>query len=133
MRGAILLSRGQAECQRLGVPVCFHSGGRTSLTPDFSLGEIFGDRLMMWHTFDQPLGVMAAAVSLCGGGVLERFPELRVGLLKGNCSWAPWLLHRLDEHHEWVGGYEARDLAAVRWTQRVPRRTARVAISSGGC
>ena len=28
---------------------------------------------MLWHTFNQPLGVMAAAVSLCGGGVLERF------------------------------------------------------------
>ena len=63
-------------------PVCFHGGGRTSLTPDFSL-EIFADRLMMWHTFNQPLGVMTAAVSLCGGGVLERFPELRVGAARG--------------------------------------------------
>ncbi len=99
-----------AECERLGVPVAFHGGGRTLLTPDFSL-EIFADRLMMWHTFNQPLGVMAAAVSLCAGGVLERFPSLRVALLEGNCSWAPWLLHRLDEHHEWVGWYEARDLS----------------------
>jgi uncharacterized protein len=100
-----------AACQDLGVPVCFHGGGRTDLTPDYSLGSIFGDRLMMWHTFNQPLGVMAAAVSLCAGGVLERFPELRVGLLEGNCSWAPWLMHRLDEHYEWVGWYEARDLS----------------------
>lgn len=98
-----------AECQRLDVPVCFHGGGRTMLKPDFSL-EIFADRLMMWHCFNQPLGVMAACVSLCGGGVLERFPRLRVALLEGNCSWVPWLLHRLDEHHEWVGWYEARDL-----------------------
>lgn len=98
-----------AACQELDIPVCFHGGGRTLLTPDFSL-EIFADRLMMWHTFNQPLGVMAAAVSMIGGGVLERFPELRVGLLEGNCSWAPWLIHRLDEHHEWVGWYEARDL-----------------------
>lgn len=97
-------------CQELDIPVCFHGGGRTLLTPDFSL-EIFADRLMMWHTFNQPLGVMAAAVSLIGGGVLERFPELRVGLLEGNCSWAPWLIHRLDEHYEWVGWYEARDLS----------------------
>jgi len=99
-----------AECERLGIPVCFHGGGRTSLTPDFSL-EIFADRLMLWHTFNQPLGVMAAAVSLIGGGVLERHPGLRVGLLEGNCSWAPWLLHRLDEHQEWVGWYEAPDLS----------------------
>ena len=98
-----------AECQRLGVPVSFHGGGRTLLTPDFGL-EVFADRLMMWHTFNQPLGVMAACVSLIGGGVLERFPDLRVALLEGNCSWAPWLLHRLDEHHEWVGWYEAKDL-----------------------
>jgi len=73
--------------------------------------DAFADRLMMWHTFNQPLGVMAAAVSLCAGGVLERFPRLRVALLEGNCSWAPWLMHRLDEHYEWVGWYEARDLS----------------------
>jgi predicted TIM-barrel fold metal-dependent hydrolase len=99
-----------AECERLGVPVAFHGGGRTLLRPDFSL-EIFADRLMMWHTFNQPLGVMATAVSLCAGGVFERFPGLRAALLEGNCAWAPWLLHRLDEHHEWVGWYEARDLS----------------------
>jgi predicted TIM-barrel fold metal-dependent hydrolase len=99
-----------AECERLGVPIAFHGGGRTLLTPDFSL-EIFGDRLMMWHTFNQPLGIMAVAVSLIAGGVLERFPDLKVALLEGNCSWAPWLMHRLDEHYEWVGWYEARDLS----------------------
>ena len=98
-----------AECERLGIPVAFHGGGRTHLRPDFSL-EIF-DRLMMWHTFSQPLGIMATAVSLTAGGVCERFPRIRFALLEGNCSWAPWLLHRLDEHYEWVGWYEARDLS----------------------
>jgi predicted TIM-barrel fold metal-dependent hydrolase len=98
-----------AECQRQGIAVGFHGGGRTLLTPDFGL-EIFADRLMMWHTFNQPLGVMSVAVSLAAGGVLERFPELRVGLLEGNCSWAPWLMHRLDEHYEWTGWYEGGDL-----------------------
>jgi predicted TIM-barrel fold metal-dependent hydrolase len=97
-----------AEIERLGVPVAFHGGGQTYLTPDFSL-QVF-DKLMMWHTFSQPLGIMAAAVSLCAGGVLERFPKLRVALLEGNCAWAPWLFHRLDEHYEWVGHYEAREL-----------------------
>jgi predicted TIM-barrel fold metal-dependent hydrolase len=90
------------------VPICFHGGGQTYLRPDYSL-EVF-DRLMMWHVFNQPLGVMAVAVSFTGGGVLERFPSLRVRLLEGNCSWAPWLLHRLDEHYEWLGHIEAPDL-----------------------
>jgi predicted TIM-barrel fold metal-dependent hydrolase len=97
-----------AEIERLGVPLAFHGGGQNHLTPDFSL-QIF-DELMLWHTFSQPLGIMATVASLTGGGVLERFPRLRVALLEGNCAWAPWLFHRLDEHYEWVGWYEAPDL-----------------------
>ena len=65
---------------------------------------------MMWHTFSQPLGIMAAAVSITAGGVCERFPKLRFALLEGNCSWAPWLFYRLDEHYEWLGAFEAPDL-----------------------
>jgi uncharacterized protein len=97
-----------AECERLNVAVCFHGGGQTYLKPDFSLDVL--DKLMMWHVFNQPLGMMAVAVSLSAGGVFERFPKLRVGLLEGNCTWAPWLMHRLDEHYEWVGALEAPDL-----------------------
>jgi predicted TIM-barrel fold metal-dependent hydrolase len=96
------------ECERLGVPICFHGGGQNYLRPDFTL-EVF-DNLMMWHTLGQPLGIMAVTVSLTSGGVLERFPDLRVGLLEGNCGWAPWLLHRLDEHWEWVGNKDAPEL-----------------------
>ena len=97
-----------AECERLGVPITFHGGGQTFLRPDFSLEVL--DKLMMWHTFNQPLGIMTVAVSLTAGGVLERFPALRVGLLEGNCGWAPWLFYRLDEHWEWVGRYEVPEL-----------------------
>ena len=49
-------------------------------------------------------------MSLTSGGVLQRFPNLRVGLLEGNCGWAPWLFHRLDEHWEWVGDKDAPEL-----------------------
>lgn len=97
-----------AECARLDVPVCFHGGGQNFLRPDFSLEVL--DKLMMWHTFSQPLGIMTTLVSLTAGGVFERFPSLRAGLLEGNCSWAPWLLGRLDEHHEWLGAAEAPEL-----------------------
>jgi hypothetical protein len=66
--------------------------------------------MMMWHTFGQPIGVMAVTVSFTAGGVLQRFPNLRAGLLEGNCGWAPWLLDRLDEHWEWVGDTDAPEL-----------------------
>ena len=97
-----------AEIERLGVPLAFHGGGQTYLTPDFGLEVL--DKLMLWHTFSQPLGIQFVTACLCGGGVLERFPDLQVALLEGNCSWAPWFLYRLDEHWEWTGWYEAPEL-----------------------
>jgi len=97
-----------AEIERLDVPIAFHGGGQTYLTPDFSLGVL--DTLMLWHTFSQPLGIQFVTACFCGGGILERFPNLRVALLEGNCSWAPWLLYRLDEHYEWTGAFEAPEL-----------------------
>jgi predicted TIM-barrel fold metal-dependent hydrolase len=97
-----------AEVERLDVPIAFHGGGQTYLTPDFGLQVL--DTLMLWHTFSQPLGIQFVVACFCGGGILERFPTLRVALLEGNCSWAPWFLYRLDEHWEWVGGMDAPEL-----------------------
>ena len=59
-----------AEIERLGVPLSFHGGGQTYLTPDFGLEVL--DKLMLWHTFSQPLGIQFVTACLCGGGVLER-------------------------------------------------------------
>jgi hypothetical protein len=95
-----------AECAALGVPICFHGGGQNFLKPDFSLEVL--DKLMMWHTFSQPLGIMATLVSLTAAACSSAYPTLRAGLLEGNCSWAPWLLYRLDEHYEWLGGTRRR-------------------------
>ena len=75
-----------------------------------------------YDPFGQPVGIMAVTASLTGGGVLHRFPGLRVGLLEGNCGWAPWLLHRLDEHWEWVGGLDAPELAGLVSTFTYERR-----------
>ncbi len=97
------------EAQRLDVPVCFHGGGTTYLEPDFAFSKHL-DKLMLWHAFNQPLGIMFVATCFTSGGILERFPSLRVGLLEGNCSWAPFMLYRLDEHWEWTGKYEAPDV-----------------------
>jgi len=47
--------------------------------------------------------LILAVSSFCAGGVLEKFPKLRVGFLEGNCAWLPWLLYRLDERAELHG------------------------------
>ena len=97
------------EAERLGVPICFHGGGTTYLKPDFAFSEHL-DKLMLWHPFNQPLGIMFVVTCFTSGGILERFPQLKVGLLEGNCSWAPFMMYRLDEHWEWTGKYEAPEL-----------------------
>ena len=95
-----------AECERLDIAVGFHGGVPDQLT-DFGLG--LTESLMMRHTFSHCLGPMSAGVALCSGGVFDRFPKLRVGLLEANCSWAPWLLGRLDDHYlDYTGRFERK-------------------------
>ena len=95
-----------AEIERLGVPLSFHEGGRVDLPQP---GDNF-ETHMLYHTCTHPMAMMLAAVDLVGGGVLERFPNLTVAFLEGNCSWAPWLLWRLDEHYEMSASYDHPDL-----------------------
>ena len=98
-----------AEVERLDVPISFHGGGQTYLTPDFSLEVL--DKLMLWHTFSQPLGIQFVdRVLLRRRASSSASPTCALALLEGNCSWAPWLLYRLDEHYEWTGRYEAPEL-----------------------
>ena len=99
-----------AECELLGVPVGFHGGGPCQVE-DFGLG-LAHSGLMMWHTFSHSLGPMAAAVNLTAGGVFDRFPRLRAAFLEANCSWAPWLFGRLDDHYEEYSGRFEIKLAA---------------------
>ena len=83
--------------EELEVPLGFHEGGSPLLG---AVGQQFGANRMLQHVFSHPGGQMVAAVSMCGGGVLERHPNLRVAFLEGNCSWLPFLMWRLDEHWE---------------------------------
>ena len=82
-----------AAIQEQGVPLGFHEGGRVLLP---QVGGQFESQVL-YHTCAQPMQAMLAMVSIIGGGVLERFPRLRVAFLEGNCSWVPWLLWRLRE------------------------------------
>jgi predicted TIM-barrel fold metal-dependent hydrolase len=62
------------------------------------------------HASVFPLELMLALGSMVLGGVLERFPNLKVAFLEGNCSWLPWWLYRLDDQWEKFGAGEALQL-----------------------
>jgi predicted TIM-barrel fold metal-dependent hydrolase len=101
------------EITRLGVPLAFHgtSGGacKEYVTNRFRGLPNFRTQN---HASAFPLELMLAMSAMIVGGVLERFPDLRVAFLEGNCGWLPWWLHRLDDQWKKYGGGEAVKLSA---------------------
>ena len=75
----------------------FHEG-IGSLLPQ--VGDRFGGNPFLRHVACHSLEMMLAVLSMCGGGVLEGHPRLRVAFLEANCGWLPWLLDRTDDHYE---------------------------------
>lgn len=96
------------EIVRLGVPIAFHgtSGGASR---DYVSNRFWGlpNFRTLNHATAFPLELMTAMAAMILGGVLERFPDLRVGFLEGTCGWLPWWLDRLDDQWKKYGGGEA--------------------------
>jgi predicted TIM-barrel fold metal-dependent hydrolase len=86
-----------AEIEKLGVALCFHPPARPK--QDQVANKFFGhpNADIVALALRNPVELILAVSSFCAGGVLEKFPELRVAFLEGNCAWLPWLLYRLDE------------------------------------
>lgn len=66
--------------------------------------EDFGsDNIFFSQAIGNPVDMMTAVTFMTAGGVLSRFPELRVVFLEANGGWiVPWL-ERLDHHYEIYG------------------------------
>jgi predicted TIM-barrel fold metal-dependent hydrolase len=56
------------------------------------------------HALSFPVDQMVALTALTLGGVLDRFPRLRVAFLESGVGWVPYFVHRLHEHHEKLPG-----------------------------
>lgn len=77
----------------LDVPIAFHSGAGTPL--DVGVNN-FHDWAAGRGVAAFALGYMLVAMAMIGGGVLERFPRLRVVFLEAGCGWLPYLLDRMQ-------------------------------------
>jgi uncharacterized protein len=86
--------------EEINVPVGFHeaTGSRSRQS-----GDHFEPNFGLRRVYAQPFEQMLGLGSFVGGGILARHPKLRVAFLEANCSWAPWLLWRLDESYEREG------------------------------
>jgi predicted TIM-barrel fold metal-dependent hydrolase len=84
--------------EELGVAVCIHGGGQAIDQVPIGVDR-WNTRLEM-HAFTHPVGQMMAVMAFTVGGILHRFPKLRVAFLEATTGWLPFWLERLDEHWE---------------------------------
>lgn len=47
-----------------------------------------------------PWQLMSSMSGVLVSGVIQRFPDIRIAFLEGNCGWLPWMMYRLDEQWE---------------------------------
>jgi predicted TIM-barrel fold metal-dependent hydrolase len=93
--------------EEMDVALGFHEG-IGSILPQ--VGDRFGDNAFLRHVACHSMEMMLAVMSMCGGGVLERHPKLRVAFLEANCGWAPWIMERMDDHYEIQFGVTPEEL-----------------------
>ena len=80
---------------QLKVPVAFHES--TSLCiPQFGTDRT--ENYIFQHMMSHPYEHMAAMMSLIGGGVFDRHPDLRAIFVEAGCGWAPYWMERMDHH-----------------------------------
>jgi predicted TIM-barrel fold metal-dependent hydrolase len=84
--------------EALGVAVCTHGGGQAPGQTPILIDRL--DSRLGIHAITHPAGAMLAVYHFTVGGILHRFPKLRVGFMEAGVGWLPFWLERLDEHYE---------------------------------
>ena len=86
-----------AEAQALDFAIGFHEGGASGMpTVGVDRFEGRGAKHIVSHTME----MMLVAMSVIWGGVVERFPGVRIAFLESGGGWiAPWL-DRMDRHFD---------------------------------
>lgn len=85
-----------ATIQDLDVPMAVHASMGTKYLPAIGYHE----QWIITHALAMPMGLTYAVGSIILGGVMARFPRLKVAILEGGCGWLPFYVDRLDEHYE---------------------------------
>jgi predicted TIM-barrel fold metal-dependent hydrolase len=75
-----------------GLPIAVHVG--LSLTPLEDLYDTTAEQLTVPFNFP----VLLAFHRLIARGVLDRYPNVRVGFLEAGCDWVPFMVDRMTEN-----------------------------------
>jgi uncharacterized protein len=62
------------------------------------------DNIFLGRLASHPWGCMRFIAAFIGAGILDRYPNLRMGILECGFGWLPFWARRMDEQAEYVGG-----------------------------
>ena len=102
------LDRVWAQAEEAGVPIVLHVGGQTPMdpvykenglppVPDFHGGD---DNFTSVSYMAIPYSAMQTLSTLIFDGVLERFPNLKIGIIELGAAWIPGWMHSMDSAAE---------------------------------
>src|SRR3954471_2625366 len=97
-----------AQAQEAGVPIVFHVGGEQPMNtvyknnglppvPDFHGGDTNFTSVSYMAI---PFAPMQTLATLVIDGVLDRFPQLRIGVIELGAAWLPGLMRSMDSAAE---------------------------------
>jgi uncharacterized protein len=91
-----------AAAQEYDLPIANHS---FTWNPPYYPGYLdMWENIFIGRACAHPWGAMRFVASFIGGGVYDRYPKLRMGVLECGFGWLPFWAKRLDEQAVYVGG-----------------------------
>ncbi len=123
------------QAEDAGIPIVFHVGGTGALIdpsyfdnglpipPDFHGGE---ENFRSVDYMAIPFPPMQTLATLIFDGVLERFANLRIGVIEQGCSWLPSWLKQMESAMDAFSRHEARLQALTRTPREYVERQVRV-------
>src|SRR5829696_2920658 len=83
------------------LPIAHHS---FTWTPPYFPGVFdVWDNIFLGRLASHPWGAMRFIASVIGGGIMDRYPDMRVGTLECGFGWLPFWGKRMDEQYAYVG------------------------------
>ena len=83
------------------LPIAHHSS--TWNPPYYPAYRDVWDNIFVGRMASHPWGAMRFVASFVGGGIMDRHPRLRMGVLECGFGWLPFWGRRMNEQYEYVG------------------------------
>jgi uncharacterized protein len=92
-----------STAQELNLAISIHGSFAIDTIPSVASDRYPNRELFFSHVICHPLEQEMASMDIVCGGVLARYPRLRVSFLEAGSGWILYWLDRLDGHYEKMG------------------------------